>query len=130
MENDFWSFVGAVFVFFVAGVGPVSGRTSYAHVRAHRVPCDQPGVSGGFTLFEGWSFAIGFPENKQMIRGRDVPYGASSSHSDRDCKTQGHLRGTLTMEILTYVAPGMVPLIFMGLTSSIREPALQRFMVL
>ena len=32
------------------------------------------------------------------------------------------------MEILTYVAPGMVPLVFMGLTSSIREPALQRFM--
>jgi hypothetical protein len=37
---------------------------------------------------------------------------------------------TLTMEILTYVALGMVPLVLMGLTSSIREPALQRFMVL
>jgi hypothetical protein len=34
------------------------------------------------------------------------------------------------MEILTDVAPGMAPLVFMGLTSSIREPALQRFMVL
>ena len=34
------------------------------------------------------------------------------------------------MEILTYVAPGMVRLVFMVLTSSIREPALQRFMVL
>ena len=32
------------------------------------------------------------------------------------------------MEILTYVAPGMVPLVFVGLTSSIREPTLQRFM--
>jgi hypothetical protein len=32
------------------------------------------------------------------------------------------------MEILTYVAPGMVPLVFMGLTLSIREPALQQFM--
>jgi hypothetical protein len=125
MENDFWSFVGAVFVFFVAGVGPVSGRTSYAHARAHRVPCDQP---GGVTLFEGWSFAVGFAENKRMIRGRDVPY--ASSDPDRDCKTQGHLRETLTMEILTYVAPGTVPLVFMGLTSSIREPALQRFMAL
>lgn len=65
-----------------------------------------------------------------MIRGRDVPYGDPSSHSDRDCETQGHLRETLTMEILTYVAPGMVPLVFMGLTSSIREPALQRSMAL
>jgi hypothetical protein len=34
------------------------------------------------------------------------------------------------MEILTYVAQRMVPLVFMGLTSSIREPALQRFMAL
>jgi hypothetical protein len=34
------------------------------------------------------------------------------------------------MEILTYIALGMVPLVFMGLTSSIREPALQRFMAL
>jgi hypothetical protein len=47
---------------------------------------------GEFTLFEDGSFAVGFPENKRMIRGRDVPYGASSSHADRDCKTQGHLR--------------------------------------
>ena len=32
------------------------------------------------------------------------------------------------MEILTYVAPGMVALVFTGLASLIREPELQRFM--
>ena len=34
------------------------------------------------------------------------------------------------MEIVTYLAPGKERLVFMVLTSSIREPALQRFMAL
>ena len=93
-------------------------------------PAINLGVLGGFTLFEGWSFAIGFPENKRMIRGRDVPYGASSSHSESRLQNARPPTRNADHGILTYVAPGMVPLVFMGLTSSIREPALQRFMAL
>jgi hypothetical protein len=40
------------------------------------------------------------------------------SHFDQDGNTQGHPPGTLTMEILT-----TLPLVSMGLTSAIREPA-------
>jgi hypothetical protein len=79
------------------------------------VPKRAPRNTGGFTLFEGWAFALGFPENKRMI-------GAETCLMDFHHPT--------VMERLTYVAPEMVRLVFMVLTSSIREPALQRFMVL
>ena len=74
METYFWSFVVALFVSFLGGVGALFQGV-------HRILTPQPVVTPTITLgvlvvsavFEGWSFAVGFREYKRVIRGREVP---------------------------------------------------------
>jgi divalent metal cation (Fe/Co/Zn/Cd) transporter len=74
METYFWSFVVALFVFFLGGVEALFQGV-------HRILTPQPIVSPAINLgvlvvsafFEGWSFAVGFREYKRVVRGRDIP---------------------------------------------------------
>ena len=74
METYFWSFVVALFVFFLGGVEALFQGV-------HRILTPQPIVSPAISLgvlvvsalFEGWSFAVGFREYKRVVRGRDIP---------------------------------------------------------
>src|SRR6266404_3617073 len=74
METYFWSFVVALFVFFLAGL--VAFYQGVRHILTPQ-PIVSPAISLGVlvvaALFEGWSFAVGFREYKRVVRGRDIP---------------------------------------------------------
>ena len=74
METYFWSFVVALFVFFLGGL--VAFYQGVRHILMPQ-PIVSPAISLGVlvvsALFEGWSFAVGFREYKRVIRGRDIP---------------------------------------------------------
>jgi cation diffusion facilitator family transporter len=74
METYFWSFVVALFVFFLGGL--VAFYQGARHILTPQ-PIVSPAISLGVlvvsALFEGWSFAVGFREYKRVIRGRDIP---------------------------------------------------------
>src|ERR1700730_17874037 len=74
METYFWSFVVALFVFFLGGL--VAFYQGARHILTPH-PIVSPVISLGVlvvsALFEGWSFAVGFREYKRVIRGRDIP---------------------------------------------------------
>ena len=74
METYFWSFVVALFVFFLGGLVAVYQGTRHL-LRPHPIvsPAINLGVLMVSALFEGWSFAVGFREYKRVIRGRDIP---------------------------------------------------------
>jgi cation diffusion facilitator family transporter len=74
METYFWSFVVALFVFFLGGL--VAFFQGVGHIlRPQPIvsPTFSLGVLGVSALFEGWSFAVGFREYKRVIRCRDIP---------------------------------------------------------
>jgi cation diffusion facilitator family transporter len=74
METYFWSFVVALFVFFLGGL--VAFYQGVRHILMPQ-PIVSPAISLGVlvvsALFEGWSFAVGFREYKRVVRGRDIP---------------------------------------------------------
>src|ERR1700676_4442838 len=74
METYFWSFVVALFVFFLGGL--VAFYQGVRHILTPQ-PIVSPAISLGVlvvsALFEGWSFAVGFREYKRVVRGRDIP---------------------------------------------------------
>ena len=74
METYFWSFVVALFVFFLGGL--VAFYQGVRHILTPQ-PIVSPAINLGVlvvsALFEGWSFTVGFREYKRVIRGRDVP---------------------------------------------------------
>jgi len=74
METYFWSFVVALFVFFLGGLVAFYQGVRHIHTPQPVVsPVISLGVLAASALFEGWSFAVGFREYKRVIRGRDVP---------------------------------------------------------
>src|ERR1700730_4978407 len=74
METYFWSFVVALFVFFLGGL--LAFYQGARHILTPQ-PIVSPVISLGVllvsALFEGWSFGVGFREYKRVIRGRDIP---------------------------------------------------------
>ena len=74
METYFWSFVVALFVFFLGGLAAFYQGTRHL---LRPQPIVSPAISLGVlvvsALFESWSFAVGFREYKRVIRGRDIP---------------------------------------------------------
>src|ERR1700687_2380580 len=74
METYFWSFVVALFVFFLGGLVALYQGVRHILMPQHIVsPAISLGVLVVSALFEGWSFAVGFREYKRVIRGRDIP---------------------------------------------------------
>src|ERR1700730_5099389 len=69
METYFWSFVVALFVFFLGGL--VAFYQGVRHILMPQ-PIVSPAISLGVlvvsALFEGWSFAVGFREYKRVVR--------------------------------------------------------------
>jgi cation diffusion facilitator family transporter len=74
METYFWSFVVALFVFFLGGLVALYQGVRHILMPQHIVsPAISLGVLVVSALFEGWSFAVGFREYKRVVRGRDIP---------------------------------------------------------
>src|SRR6202035_2222630 len=74
METYFWSFVVALFVFFLGGLVALYQGVRHILMPQHIVsPAISLGVLVVSALFEGWSFAVGFREYKRVIRGRNIP---------------------------------------------------------
>jgi divalent metal cation (Fe/Co/Zn/Cd) transporter len=74
VETYFWSFVIALFVFFLGGLVAFYQGARHILMPHHIVsPAISLGVLVASAVFEGWSFAVGFREYKRVVRERDIP---------------------------------------------------------